>query len=49
MTGMPAKIGAEEMQIKFPAGALLLWANAKAAEMLVRSTPVQSTSKWKKK
>ena len=25
------------------------WANAKAAEMLIRNTPVQCASKWKKK
>jgi len=25
------------------------WANAKAADMLVRNTPVQCASKWKKK
>ena len=24
------------------------WANAKAAEMLIRNTPVQCASKWKK-
>ncbi len=37
------------MQIKFPAGALVLWANAMAAEMLIRNTPLQCAGKWKKK
>ena len=29
--------------------AVIHWANAKAPEMLVRNTPVQCASKWKKK
>ena len=37
------------MQITFPAGALVQWANAMAAEMLIRNTPVQCASKWKMK
>ena len=28
---------------------LIHWANAKAADMLIRNTPVQCKSKWKKK
>lgn len=28
---------------------LLHWANAKSAEMLIRNTPVQCASRWKKK
>jgi hypothetical protein len=36
------------MQIKFPVGALVLWANAMAAEMRIRNTPVQWASKRKK-
>jgi len=39
----------KDMQIKFPAAALFLWANAMAAEMPVRNNPVQCASKWKKK
>jgi len=46
---MPAKIRQKDMQIKFPAAALFLWANAMAAEMPVRNNPVQCASKWKKK
>lgn len=37
------------MQITFPAGALVLWANAMTAEMLIRNTLAQCASKWKKK
>jgi hypothetical protein len=38
-----------KMQIKYLAAALVLRANAKAAVMLIRNTPVQCASKWKKK
>jgi len=37
------------MQIRYLAAALVLWANAKAAEMLIGNTPVQCASKWTKK
>lgn len=37
------------MQIKYIAAALVQWTNAMAAEMLIRNTPVQCASKWKKK
>jgi hypothetical protein len=38
-----------DMQIRDFAAALVLWANAKAAQMLIRNTSVQCAGKWKKK
>jgi len=37
------------MQFRYLAAAQVLRANAKAAEMPIRDTPVQCASKWKKK